>query len=156
MIKINTVKYLSVFFLFILTGCEQNKKSTPPLIEPKCLTSQSACKIKSTDGDFSILFNVDSIFTENEFEIVLVSHGHHQIKSISAHIEGKNMFMGKIPLFFKPEKNEKTIKYITKTMLGSCNEENMRWVIFFTINKIKESGEVVDEKFLVEFDSVRF
>ena len=144
-----------MFFLFIFAGCEQNEQATSPLIEPKCLSSQSACLITSTYGDFSILFNVDSIFTENEFDIVLVSHSHHQIKSISAHIEGKNMFMGKIPLFFKPDNNETTIKYITKTMLGSCSEENMRWVIFFTIDKIKENGKVVNEQFSVEFDSVR-
>ena len=144
-----------MFFLFIFAGCEQNEQAIPPFIEPKCLSSQSACLITSTYGDFSILFNVDSVFTENEFDIVLVSHSHHQIKSISAHIEGKNMFMGKIPLYFKLDKNDKTIKYITKTMLGSCSEENMRWVIFFTIDKIKENGKVVNEQFSVEFDSVR-
>lgn len=40
-------------------------------------------------------------------------------------------------------------------MLGSCSEENMRWVILFTVDKIKKNGEVVNEQFSVEFDSER-
>lgn len=155
MIKISTIKCLGVFFIFFFVGCGQNEKLKTSLIKPKCLTSQSACIIESTYGDFSILFNVDSIITENEFDIVLISHSHHQIKSISAHMEGKNMFMGKIPLFFEPSQGEKTTTLIARTMLGSCSEENMRWVILFIVNKIKKNGEIVNERFSVEFDSVR-
>lgn len=153
--KISTIKCLALFFIFFFVGCGQNEKQKVSFIKPKCLTSQSACIIKSTYGDFSVLFNVDSVITENEFDIVLISHSHHQIKSISAHIEGKNMFMGKIPLFFEPYQYEQTTQLIARTMLGSCSEENMRWVILFTVDKIKKNGEVVNEQFSVEFDSER-
>jgi hypothetical protein len=166
-------------FAFISLGCEQQKEEQTPIIEPKCISNQSACVIKLVSGEFSILFNRDPIITETGFDIFLISKSKHVIKNISAHMEGKNMYMGKIPLFFEPSSNHKNQEfngfkvndeeveltdphlilrnksYIANTMLGSCSEENMRWVIYLTLSLVTIQGEEVIERFSVEFNSIR-
>ncbi|WP_076419110.1 hypothetical protein [Colwellia sp. UCD-KL20] len=162
MIKIKTILFLFAFFVFCFLGCGQNEKYKNEIIEPKCISTQMPCLINSSIGDFSILFNVEPVFTENPFDIVLISKSKLPIKSISAHMEGKNMFMGKIPLFFeinqvKKESYEKVnpTYYVANTMLGSCSEENMRWIILFEITIENQQGIDVIENFSIEFDSVQ-
>lgn len=168
-----------LLWAFLALGCEQRKEESST-IEPKCISSQSACVIKSVSGDFSILFNRESIITENPFEITLISDSKYIIKNISAHIEGKNMFMGKIPLFFEylPNENKKQESnisrvnveqseliesndinqnkmYVANTMLGSCSEEHMRWIIYFTVSLTTTQGKIKTENFNIEFNSFR-
>jgi len=154
LIKIKTIKGFLFLLLFWLQGCEQAQSIKPTIISPTCLASQSHCKITSAHGDFSVLFNVEKVITENEFDIVLVSH-EHKIKNVSAHIEGKNMFMGKIPLFFEDDDNSNHLTLTAKTMLGSCSEANMRWIIWFDVTMSSESNEQLQARFFVEFNSVR-
>lgn len=181
MFKIKTVlSFVTLMvFAFIGLGCEPQRQEKSSIIEPKCISNQSACVIKSVSGEFSILFNRDPIITETGFDIFLISKSKHVIKNISAHMEGKNMYMGKIPLFFETASNPKNKElngsnnndleveliesdstlqnktYIANTMLGSCSEKNMRWIIYITLSLTTAQGEEIQERFNVEFDSVR-
>ena len=221
MFKIRAVHSSLVFILCLCLGCEQSKEVKEKPIEPKCISSQSDCFIKLASGEFAVLFNFDPVITETPFDISLISHTQHTIKNISAHMEGKNMFMGKVPLFFEansdhelttsvigetkvnPQKSKllksnlvesssmetdleelnshdanstafsstdfeasaievsdtqapiKKIHYVANTMLGSCSEENMRWIIYFKVSLENTQGKPLTEHFTVEFDSLR-
>lgn len=166
MLKFRTVKCLLISLLIVCLGCEQNVDLDKKNIEPKCLTNQSVCEKSVMSGDFSILFNTDPVITETPFNISLVYRGKYRLKNISAHMEGKNMFMGKIPLFFEPQitkqitqPNEQglgQVLYVANTMLGSCSEESMRWTIFFNVTLENSESEQVTEKIIVDFDSVKY
>jgi len=180
--KIKPVLYLLMLLLTALAvlSCEQQKQDHASTITPKCISSQNTCVINLRSGEFSILFNKDPVITDTPFDIFLVSDGRSIIKNISAHMEGKNMFMGKIPLFFdylsdenkNQELNDFKVNvpesesiesnavfrketYIANTMLGSCSEENMRWIIYFTISLETTLGEMKTENFNIEFNSFR-
>ncbi|WP_426357631.1 hypothetical protein ACPUVO_14370 [Pseudocolwellia sp. HL-MZ19] len=221
MFKIRAVHSSLVFILCLCLGCEQSKEVKEKPIEPKCISSQSDCFIKLASGEFVVLFNRDPVITETPFDISLISHTQHTIKNISAHMEGKNMFMGKVPLFFEVDSDDelttsvidepkviaqtskllksslvesssveidleelnsydanatefsstdfeasaiitsdtkapmKKTHYVANTMLGSCSEENMRWIIYFKVSLENAQGEPLTEHFTVEFDSLR-
>ncbi|XPF95165.1 hypothetical protein ACM9HF_03895 [Colwellia sp. RE-S-Sl-9] len=162
MIKIKTIPFVLVFLVFCFFGCEQNKKAKIEMRELKCISTQTPCLIKSPSGNFSVLFNIEPVVTENPFDIVLISESKYSIQKVSAYMEGKNMFMGKIPLFFelKLAENEpyyqgQKMRYVANTMLGSCSEENMRWIILFEVILDTPQGKNIIERFSVEFDSVQ-
>lgn len=162
MIKIKTISFLLTFFIFCFFGCGESEKVKISMKEPKCISTQTPCLIKSPSGFFSVLFNIEPVVTENPFDIVLISESKYTIKKVSAYMEGKNMFMGKIPLFFELKSAEsetlnkgKRMRYLATTMLGSCSEAKMRWVILFEIIIEKPQGGNVIERFSVEFDSVQ-
>lgn|GEM_PF-3124889 len=193
MIKINTPAFIFIFVIGCLLACEKQQKAEIISISPKCITTQNTCVVKTDLGNFSLLFNLDPVLTETPFELVLVANTQYVINKVTAHMEGKNMFMGKIPLFFKAfnskiknidiedskldtktdtelinkheyvnkefntlengniEKyrqsslNKAQYRFQATTMLGSCNEENMQWVIFFEIEMITEQKSKVKE-----------
>lgn len=166
MFKFRTDNYLLMSLLIFCLGCEQNEDLHKNIIEPKCINNQSICEKSVMSGDFSILFNVEPVITETPFDISFVYNGKYRIKNITAHMEGKNMFMGKVPLFFEHQKNKHNaapndhdvdnVTHRANTMLGSCSEEQMRWIIFFKVTLENFKKELVLEEFTVEFDSVRY
>jgi hypothetical protein len=164
LIKIRTAVYLGVIVIFALLGCEQVNKVNNMSVEPYCLSSQNTCTVKSSHGEFLVLFTQEQIVTENPFDIIFIAQDKRVIKKISAHMEGKNMYMGKIPLFFSSStgefnltnfsQNHNSISYSAKTMLGSCTEEIMRWIIFFDITLEDIKGNTIIESFTIEFNGV--
>lgn len=144
------VSQSSMFILIILlSGClPKNQQST--FIEPHCLNSQSQCLIKTDISDFDILFNVKTVITEQEFNIIIKNNSLNENLVINGFIEGKDMYMGKIPLFF--QKNDKQI-YIATTMLGSCSEEEMIWRMWLTVTDKLKKEET--QKFFIDFKSYR-
>ena len=153
MFKKELIKSVLLFLVFILQGCGKSESIITHYIEPQCITSQSHCEIATSNGVFNILFNIDPVITENEFDISLKFDGGSKIKKVSAYIEGKDMFMGKIPLFF--ESISENSLYLSQAMLGSCNEELMNWVINFTVSIEKQDKTIIDETFPIEFVSQR-
>ncbi len=148
------MKSVLVFVVFILLGCEKRELVTTHYINPQCITTQSHCEINTSNGVFKVLFNVDPVITENEFDISLKLESALKIKNVSAYMEGKKMFMGKIPLFFQPT-SEKNM-YLTQAILGSCSDDKMRWVINFIVSIEQADKTLVDESFSIEFNSQRF
>lgn len=85
----------------------------------------------------------DKIRSENSYTIV-------------GYMEGKTMFMGKIPLFFTEEAKNNSSYFIAQTMLGSCSEDKMTWRLWLTIaNKVVNKSKV-PTTFFIDFDSTRF
>ena len=123
-----------------------------------CLTSQNKCDVKSKFGRFNIQFSGEApqerIKTELPFQIQLkfdAAAEAYQLNSISSYLEGKTMFMGKIPISF--QKN-KTNSMVAESLLASCSEKVMTWRLWFQV-KIIADGEIQQQGFFIDFDSER-
>lgn len=146
----NQAYKLLCLLTFLLCGCLP--KQTPiNVIEPHCLASQSQCEIQNELGQFEVLFNIESVITEQAFNIIVRSHSPKGSVEVSGYLEGKDMYMGKIPLFFTQD-NQQT--HTASTMLGSCAEQEMIWRMWITITD-KLQPEKAHSHF-IDFKSTRF
>ncbi|MEI6895568.1 MAG: hypothetical protein V5789_13290 [Colwellia sp.] len=114
--------------------------------------------IKADNSDvvrFSLKFSQhhlsDKIKTERPFTIELSQLKNNSVSSltkVTAYLEGKDMFMGKVPVFFQ-QKGQSNV-YLAQSLLASCSEEEMVWRLWVTIDK---NGEA--KTFFVDFTSQR-
>lgn len=158
--------FLCALFLSI-TACKPvqeqkiNNKAMP--IEPRCITSQSQCEVGNDKVRFTVEFSqyqyqdqlVDNIKTELPVFIQLTelpsgntANQVANITKVSAYLEGRDMFMGKVPVFFD-KKDESTV-YLAESLLASCTEEQMVWRLWITA---EIAGE--EQTFFVDFMSQR-
>jgi len=154
-----------LLFTFNILACNpiqqaSQKKSIHPQIPFTCLTSQSSCEVSTDVGVFIIEFSGQldkgKIKTELPFEIQLTFEALSeslQLKNVSSYLEGKTMFMGKVPVFFEmTDKNNKPV--IAQTLLASCSEEVMTWRLWFTV-EIEQDDKRTEQAFFIDFDSQR-
>lgn len=155
-----------VFFLGLLS-CSEGHETDVIYSRIECLETQSKCNISTQFGDISVKFNVDVVKPEIPFSIYVDFKEKDGLdrKSdffVSGYIEGKNMYMGKIPLFFsafdnenRPSKNSdnqsKSFQYKSETLLGSCSEAKMIWRMWLTLTD--EYGK--KESHFIDFESSR-
>lgn len=156
-----------IVLLFILNvfACDPvhqsaNKRENYQQNNFACLASQSQCEISTEFGRFNIQFSgqvaQDRIKTELPFEIQLKFNATKQayrLKSVISYLEGKDMFMGKIPVFFEPDEKQVNIM-VAETLLASCSKEMMTWRLWLKVD-IAIEGEVQQENFFIDFDSQR-
>ncbi|MCI2284519.1 hypothetical protein L3081_15385 [Colwellia sp. MSW7] len=126
-----------------------------------CIKSQSQCDVETVYGKFTIQFSGDAnqtyIKTELPFHAQLTfdaTNETYMLKSVSSYLEGKSMFMGKIPVFFEPSENQESNTRVAESLLASCSEEIMTWLFWFKV-EILVDGIVQQQDFLIEFDSER-
>jgi hypothetical protein len=169
------VKYHSVLWsvlILVLAACQPAKESNVK-ITAQCLSSQSPCVVKTAQGDFTVLFDVDPLFTESAFEVTVRYQGRRQVAKISGHIEGSKMFMGKYPLFFatKASNQQEKPSFTATSMLGSCAEPDMRWRMWIRADftdaavqnhlslaskaKANQNQNQQTQDFFIEFSSTR-
>lgn len=117
---------------------------------PHCLDSQSKCVINSQFGKIHVLFNVKEVLTEQPFSIDVGGFNSVDKVTVSAHLEGKNMYMGRIPLFFE---QQDTSSLRATTLLGSCTQKQMRWQIVLKI--LSNDNKKIVEQHFIEFSSLR-
>ncbi|HCM46787.1 MAG TPA: hypothetical protein DIS98_04555 [Colwellia sp.] len=154
--------------LLILSACkpigEQNSTSNNSALVLQCIESQSRCEISTELGIFSIRFSQhqlsDTVKTELPFfielsELIQINTANksnqsteQSITNVSAYLEGKDMFMGKVPLFFEQGANQGT--YMAQSLLASCSEELMVWRLWITADR----GDLT-KTFFVDFTSQR-
>jgi len=162
------IKKTTVVFLLctILSGCypkESTQSATTPF---QCINSQTRCELTTELGNFGLQFNVEEVLTEfpfsiqvsriNNTKIIEKTNSKNKIK-ISGYMEGKTMFMGKIPLFFNKVDNEsESVAFIAETMLGSCSQDVMTWRLWLTIEKQGNIEKSHQTTFFIDFDSKRF
>ena len=92
--------------------------------------------------------------TEVPFSIRLSSSTIGSINNISGFLEGKDMFMGKVPVFFELDSNGEY--FVAETLLGSCSEEKMIWRLWLTINGRQEQQNLdFEQTFFIDFESTR-
>jgi len=154
-----------ILFLFNLVACNpaqkaSQNKSASKVAPFSCLSSQNQCDVTTDLGVFTVEFSGQTeqgkVKTELPFHIQLTfnaSMKDSQIKSVNSYLEGKSMFMGKIPVFFEQgEKNSNVMR--AETLLVNCSEEIMTWRQWFAV-EVDQGGEVVTQDFFIDFDSKR-
>jgi hypothetical protein len=166
------LKQLPIISLFLLlSACkpvsEQNSVSNTSVLVSQCIESQSLCEINTELGSFSIKFSQqqlsDKVITELPFFIELSQlkknseqitdqrskpSTNKSITKVSAYLEGKDMFMGKVPVFFDQGANEST--YVAQSLLASCSEDQMVWRLWVTVEIVEKT-----QTFFVDFTSQR-
>jgi hypothetical protein len=154
-----------IFFIFNVSACDPVSKASSKGDNQKqtvfiCMASQSECEISSKFGRFTIQLSGEAfqgkIKTELPFKIQLkldAANQFHQLKSVSSYLEGKTMFMGKIPVFFETNNNSANL-VVAESLLASCSEEVMTWRLWFQI-EIATENEVEQQNFFIDFDSQR-
>lgn len=163
-------KKLSIMACSLLVACqpieskpEQNKLA----LEYVCLKSQSQCEFKTEMGHFAITFAQalpaslqgnakQGIYGELPFSVQLnVKQVDEliQVEQISAYMEGVDMFMGKVPLFFSESSAR---QYSADGLLANCSEETMVWRLWLTL-KVKKTGgaDLSEQTLFVDFTGQR-
>ena len=158
------IKRVIVFlFIFCLLSCEpvqhaQKKKTSSHKPVYSCLTSQSACEVNTEFGRFTLLFSgkesKGKLKTELPFQLQLRFEpisDKYQVANTGGYLEGKTMFMGKIPVFFE---QGNTNIWLAQTLLASCSEEVMTWQLWIQV-EILAHDKKHQQEFFIDFDSVR-
>ncbi|MDO6446023.1 hypothetical protein Q4493_09585 [Colwellia sp. 1_MG-2023] len=141
---------LLLLLMFLLVACMPNKEQRDIYVVPQCIASQSQCQINIAQARYDILFNVKSVTPEQPFSIIVKSKSLDGNVLISGYLEGKEMYMGKIPLFF--EKDEAG-NFVAPTMLGSCAEKEMIWRMWLIISDEKHPSKT--QPVFIDFTSYR-
>ena len=115
-----------------------------------CVKAMSPCTLITQTGRYAIAVNVKKIITEQPFLIYVSYLGARHINNISGYLEGKTMYMGKIPLSFTLDNQH---RFTAKTMLGMCTEQQMTWRIVLMVD-LKNDGTSASKQLLqYEFQS---
>lgn len=113
-----------IFTALILTSCGEFSRS------------QKAPSKEQHINSSELKINEQTVKPETEFEIVFTPR--NKIEIIDAHIEGVNMYMGKIPLFFS-QKDSST--YHAMGMVGVCSKREMVWQIQLRYRDVSSQRE---------------
>ena len=135
----------------MLFSCSEQRVTVEKLANPECIISQSVCSLNTQFGEIDIAFNVRALVAEEAFTLFVLP-SNQKIMSVSGHLEGDDMYMGKIPLFF----NELTESdYQAKSLFGSCAQDKMRWKIWLKFDGIDENGNSSSQTVFLTVDSYR-
>ena len=144
MVKKQTVFYtLKMLIISAVLGCSPTQENSFLLSEPSCIEGQSQCKILTSLGEITIAFDQAYLVAEQAFNIY-VSTSNDNLIVDSGYMEGEDMFMGKIPLFFqldtptdKVPRSENTTStarvFSAQGFFGSCSEDKMQWRVFLSL-----------------------
>lgn len=127
-------KFCILFTLFLLLfACNQPQHDAP--LTPMCIDGQSHCVISLKGIEVTVKFNRDRLVAEQSFKVTVEISAPNRIDSISAYMEGEDMYMGKIPLLF-----EKTAinQFSADGLFGSCGQAKMTWRVWLFIDSKKK------------------
>ncbi len=110
--------YLFICTTLFLVGCGENQPTEAS--RGKCIPNQP-CVFQSR---VKLALSTTNVIPETPFQIILQNEKTN-VEVQTAYIEGVNMYMGKIPLFFELKDG----KLVADAMLGVCNEPQMQWQI---------------------------
>ncbi|MBL4940867.1 MAG: hypothetical protein JKY81_04300 [Colwellia sp.] len=163
MIKIMIV----VFFMLNVIACQPvqqeqvtEKKQPQQQYAFSCLTSQSQCDVATEFGHVNIEFSGQiaqgKIKTELPFHIQLhfdALNDSYKLQRVNSHLEGAEMFMGKIPVFFDVIEKGGT-SYLAESLLANCMEDEMIWRLWFQL-EFSVDNEIKQQDFFIDFVSLR-
>ncbi len=157
--------FLVVFFVFNALACkpvkqvsEKNNAKLPNSFS--CISSQNQCEVNAGFGRFSIQFSGEisqgRIKTELPFFIQVKLKDEKEgnsIQKIESYLEGKDMFMGKIPVFFKLNENQPSVM-TADSLLANCSEEVMTWRLWLQ-TEVVINDKTEQQRFFIDFESER-
>ncbi|MEI6896855.1 MAG: hypothetical protein V5786_05105 [Psychromonas sp.] len=103
---------------------------------------QQACEFITEQGKFLLSIKNLPIKAEQWIDFELVTP-QKNIQISNAQIVGKSMFMGIIPVTFKPSS---ALQFISKAIVGSCAHAQMVWTL-----EIMVDDGTVDQKITFDF-----
>lgn len=137
-------KYFFILIIIItLQACDKNTVKNDKLDQfdrSLCEFSKAWCEKEVNGIKLSILIDPNSVPSEKQLNLNLMSNA--PLSDLEARIEGRDMFMGMIPLHFE-SKDKKSFE--SKFMLGSCASGYMVWRLFV-------SGKSDGKEFTIFFD----
>lgn len=150
---------IAIFGLVALIGCENKEEVVNSYISPTCIKAQKTCSFINEAGEYSLAFDVAHVVSETPFHYYLSYTGDHKLISAQGYVEGKNMYMGKIPVFFESLSASTSEDNIFKGegLLGSCSEDIMHWDlhVLVKLQDIKTQQEVTQE-IIFSYSSQRY
>ncbi|MDE3270708.1 hypothetical protein [Pseudoalteromonas sp. G4] len=124
--------FLVIFSVLIICGCDD-------------LNSRPSAKLSGLQSSSLLKIIDESVIPETEFSIVFTPDS--EVEIIDAHIEGVDMYMGKIPLFFS---RNKQMQYTASGMVGVCSKKEMVWRIYLHYRKNgSQEGKIATLNFVV-------
>ncbi len=156
---------LIILLTFNILACEPVQLASKEIAAGQknvftCLSSQNQCDINSEFGLFNIQFSGQvsqgQIKTELPFQIQMQFDAidkSYKLKKVMSYLEGKDMFMGKIPVFFKSDHQRPNVM-VAQSLLASCSEEQMTWRLWLEV-EVTDGDEISSQRFFIEFDSQR-
>lgn len=100
---------------------------------PLCNFQVEPCSYEIGTTKAVLTSSIEKIAPEEVFEFSLQIPEAENAEIKSAFIEGRDMYMGKIPIFFTSDGD----KYRSEVLLGACTEAKMVWRM--TVNVVVDS-----------------
>ncbi|WP_076536701.1 hypothetical protein [Shewanella sp. UCD-KL21] len=117
------------FFIVYLGGCnpQSNTKTvTTDVIDSSlCQFQQGECKLNVNGVELGLMIN--PVFTPSEKPLSIDLHFSIPVTDVKMRIEGRDMFMGVIPVNLTAEKNSNNSHFKGSAIYGSCSSNYMVW-----------------------------
>nr|WP_283106189.1 hypothetical protein [Shewanella saliphila] len=121
-----------VFFLMFLMACDNKKNienSSFAIDTTLCQFSVGECYKKVADLNVGLM--LDPVHTPSEKPLNLTLKFSQAITNISVRVEGRDMFMGVIPVTLSAIENNQAHGTL---IFGSCSSDYMVWRVFVTFD----------------------
>ena len=172
--------FFSIFFsLLMLISCDSSMNKTQQPAETEhysneelsCSAFQSPCYIENLVGRFDIYILSDELKAEEPFKVAVQYSPHKelidtykidkqidtslenlQLTKLTGYMEGKYMFMGKIPVMFN--KHEKV--FVANTLVSACHQDKMICKLILTAELENSVHKQINSlPFVIEFEASR-
>lgn len=135
--------------LLSLIGCNPAVENNEKLATPKCVDGISTCELMLDDGKLLIQSDQTKFVSEQPFNLFVQYIGAGKLIKLDSYLEGKSMYMGKIPLFFV---ETSTKNWLAEAMVGSCSQQNMQWWLQLNIS-LKKGNEIIEKQLRVTINT---
>ena len=127
-----TFTLLVMILLFLLVGCKPNtpiETTDYPVDKTLCQFHQSSCD-KQVD-DLTVSFSLNPPHAPSEKPLTVTLSASAAIENVQMHIEGRDMFMGIIPVSLSASANN---QFTGSLIFGSCSSDYMVWRVFVSFD----------------------
>jgi len=138
------------FLLTFLVACDKpqtQEQTNLPIDETLCQFSAGKCYKEVADVQVGLL--IDPINTPSEKPLMVTLNSNQAITNISMRIEGRDMFMGIIPVSLTKIQNN---LYQGQLIFGSCSSNYMVWRVFVSFDYQQQSRTLIYD-FLADNDN---
>ena len=140
------IKSLTVSVIILLIyGCNKPAEQKQSATFAVCQDFQSSCTLNLGENTFDIVFDKTKLTPEQPFTLYLRSQNGFSQNNFFGYLEGVNMYMGKIPLFFELTQSKNQLK--ATSMFGSCSEKQMIWRLWVVETKVG-SEQVLNKNYI--------
>ena len=144
MIKVRILGIICIFTACV-TACGENSPKMEQSSGQYCFSDgATSCESKMQNG-IAILKLEQPLAIETPLQVNLNTNMEFRVTSVSAELVGENMYMGSMPLLFKPDEEG---EWAANLMVVACSRPDMIWRIQSKITL--EDGSEQDAFWLFE------